>query len=117
MAPGEEITVEIERGKSLVILLQTIGETYEDGQVKVFFELNGQQRVVRVPNRLVTTAAAHERADEGNPNHIAAPMPSRPFFNCGACVNPGYRRCRGHGSFRGRHRSPHDGVQRCGVSM
>ena len=51
MQLGEEITVEIERGKALVILLQTIGEVDEEGQVKVFFELNGQQRVIRVLGR------------------------------------------------------------------
>mgnify|MGYP001152652003 CR=1 FL=1 len=54
MEPGEEITAEIDPGKILEIRLQAIGETNEDGDVKVFFELNGQPRVIRVPNRLLT---------------------------------------------------------------
>ena len=53
MEPGEEITAEIDPGKTLEIRLQAISETDEKGEVKVFFELNGQPRVIRVPNRLV----------------------------------------------------------------
>ncbi len=58
MKLGEEIAIEIERGKTLVLRLQTIGETDEEGKVRVFFELNGQPRIVKVPNR---SAKAHGR--------------------------------------------------------
>ncbi|MET4103211.1 pyruvate carboxylase [Roseovarius sp. MBR-78] len=76
MEPGEEISVEIDPGKILEIRLQTLGETSEDGDVKVFFELNGQPRVIRVPNRLVkSTTASRPKAESGNPAHIGAPMP------------------------------------------
>jgi pyruvate carboxylase len=76
MRIGEEITAEIERGKTLVIQLQAIGETDEDGQVPVFFELNGQPRVVKVPNRAVATSAiSNRKAEEGNDDEIGAPMP------------------------------------------
>ncbi len=76
MAPGEEITSEIDPGKTLEIRLQAVGETTDDGEVKVFFELNGQPRVIRVPNRAIKAkTAAKPKAAEGNPNHIGAPMP------------------------------------------
>ncbi len=76
MEPGEEITAEIDPGKQLEIRLQAVGETTEDGEVKVFFELNGQPRVIRVPNRAVKAkTAARPKAAEGNPAHIGAPMP------------------------------------------
>jgi pyruvate carboxylase len=76
MQPGDEITVEIEKGKALVVLLQTVGETDAEGQVKVFFELNGQQRIVRIPNRsAAATAPQRPKAQEGNESHVAAPMP------------------------------------------
>ena len=76
MQPGEEITAEIDPGKTLEILLQAIGETNEEGDARVFFELNGQPRVIRVPNRKVkSTAAARPKAENGNINHIGAPMP------------------------------------------
>jgi pyruvate carboxylase len=76
MSPGEDVTVEIERGKALVIRLQTIGDTDEEGQVRVFFELNGQPRIIKVPNRSAAARVqARRKADEGNENHVAAPMP------------------------------------------
>ncbi len=76
MHPGEEITSEIAPGKLLEIRLQAVGETTDDGDVKVFFELNGQPRVIRVPNRAVKAkTAAKPKAVEGNPGHIGAPMP------------------------------------------
>ncbi|MDG1128724.1 MAG: pyruvate carboxylase [Paracoccaceae bacterium] len=76
MEPGEEITAEIDPGKTLEIRLQAVGETSDDGEVKVFFELNGQPRVIRVPNRLVKSqTAARPKAETGNTAHIGAPMP------------------------------------------
>ena len=76
MEPGEEITAEIDPGKTLEIRMQAIGETDDNGEVKVFFELNGQPRVIRVPNRLVkSSTAARPKAEQGNANHIGAPMP------------------------------------------
>ncbi|WP_223428599.1 pyruvate carboxylase [Tateyamaria pelophila] len=76
MESGEEITAEIDPGKTLEIRLQAVGETNEDGEAKVFFELNGQPRVIRVPNRLVkSTTVQRPKAEIGNPNHVGAPMP------------------------------------------
>lgn len=76
MEPGEEITAEIDPGKTLEIRLQAVGETSEDGDVKVFFELNGQPRTIRVPNRLIKSQTAQRpKAEQGNANHIGAPMP------------------------------------------
>ncbi|GHC31626.1 pyruvate carboxylase [Gemmobacter nanjingensis] len=76
MQPGDEITAEIDPGKTLEIRLQAVGETGEDGEAKVFFELNGQPRVIRVPNRAVKAkTAAKPKADSANANHIGAPMP------------------------------------------
>ena len=76
MNSGDEISLEIDPGKTLEIRMQAIGETDENGEVKVFFELNGQPRVIRVPNRLVTSEATlRPKADPSNSNHIGAPMP------------------------------------------
>jgi pyruvate carboxylase len=75
LAVGEEILVELERGKTLVIRTQAIGETDEDGFVRVFFELNGQPRMVKVPNRSSKATIVRRKAEDGNPNHVAAPMP------------------------------------------
>jgi len=76
MTQGEEITAEIDPGKTLELRLQAVGETSDDGEVKVFFELNGQPRVIRVPNRLIKAkTAAKPKAADGNPAHVGAPMP------------------------------------------
>ena len=76
MEPGQEISVEIDPGKTLEIRLLTLGETDEKGEMKVFFELNGQPRSIRVPNRKATgTAAVRPKADPTNEGHVGAPMP------------------------------------------
>ncbi|MGB3553163.1 MAG: pyruvate carboxylase [Jannaschia sp.] len=76
MEQGDEIEAEIDPGKSLVIRCVAHGETNEDGDARVFFELNGQPRVIRVPDRRVAgTAAKRPKAEAGNPDHVGAPMP------------------------------------------
>jgi pyruvate carboxylase len=76
MAPGDEAGIEIERGKALIIRLQTIGATDEDGQVRVFFELNGQPRIIKVPDRsAAATLVTRRKAEDGNAAHVSAPMP------------------------------------------
>ena len=76
MTPGQEIAVEIDAGKALVIRLMAVGEADERGEREVFFELNGQPRVIAVPDASVAPRVpANERADPDDPNQVAAPMP------------------------------------------
>jgi pyruvate carboxylase len=75
MVPGEQIEVEIETGKTLVISLTAVGETEEDGSVRVFFELNGQPRVISVSNRRTGARKSRRTADLSDPNHVASPVP------------------------------------------
>jgi pyruvate carboxylase len=76
MEPGQEISVELERGKTLIVLYVTHSEPHEDGTRTVFFELNGQPRSVRVTDRSQTPKRPPQRKiDPGNPRHIGAPMP------------------------------------------
>ncbi|MEX0853361.1 MAG: biotin/lipoyl-containing protein, partial [Bauldia sp.] len=74
---GAEILVELEKGKTLVVRTQAVGETDEDGYARVFFELNGQPRMAKVPDRAHGAAgrAARRKAEDGNASHVAAPMP------------------------------------------
>ncbi|RAI17721.1 hypothetical protein CH311_17435 [Afifella marina DSM 2698] len=74
---GDEVMVEIERGKTLVVRCQVVGEPDEEGQVRVFFELNGQPRFVRVPDRAhgAGDAARRPKAEAGNADQVGAPMP------------------------------------------
>jgi pyruvate carboxylase len=77
LAPGEEIAVELERGKTMIIRCQAVGETDDRGLARVFFELNGQPRIARVPDRAHGASASQQRpkAEAGNSAHVAAPMP------------------------------------------
>ena len=76
MDQGDQISAEIDPGKTLEIRLIAVGETQDDGEVRVFFELNGQPRTIRVPDRKAkATTAARPKAEVGNPDHIGAPMP------------------------------------------
>ena len=76
MEPGEEIEVDLEQGKTLQIRLQVISEPNAEGEVKLFYELNGQPRVIRVPDRIHgAVAGRREKAEPGNPAHVGAPMP------------------------------------------
>jgi pyruvate carboxylase len=77
MAPGEEINVEIEPGKTLIIKFLTVGDPHPDGTRLVFFELNGQPREVLVQDAALTGQAIKRRpkADPGDPRQVAAPMP------------------------------------------
>ena len=78
MKPQEEIGVDIERGKTLVIRMLATGEVDKRGERRVFFELNGQPRTVEVTDReAAETVKTHPKAEAGNPKHIAAPMPGR----------------------------------------
>src|SRR5437667_8072089 len=44
LGPGEEVSVDIEKGKTLIIKFLTVGDPHPDGYRTVFFELNGQAR-------------------------------------------------------------------------
>ncbi len=78
MQSGQEISVEIESGKTLIIRYLTTGEARDDGTRTVFFELNGQPRQVNVPDRsLEATLHRHPKADPDDHNDIPAPMPGK----------------------------------------
>jgi len=73
---GEEFTVEIERGKTLIVALTAIGELRDDGTREVWFELNGRPRSIRVRDEKAgKSAVVRERADPADPGSIGAPMP------------------------------------------
>ena len=75
MNAGEEISAEIDPGKTLEIRLLATGETDDQGMVKVFFELNGQPRSVRVPNRSAVAKVVARPKVSGKAGEVGAPMP------------------------------------------
>lgn len=76
MEPAEEVSIDIERGKTLIVKFLTVGDAREDGSRMVFFELNGQPREVMVLDRtLAGKGPTRRKAEMGNPRHVGAPMP------------------------------------------
>ena len=72
---GEEHRVTLERGVELLIGLEAISEPDERGMRTVMCIINGQLRPVLVRDRSIASAVpAAEKADRGNPDHIAAPF-------------------------------------------
>ena len=74
---GGELFAEIERGKTLVVVNQAMTTTDDKGMVTVFFELNGQPRRIKVPDRAhgASGSAIRRKAEAGNSAHVGAPMP------------------------------------------
>jgi len=76
LTQGQEVFVEIERGKQMVISYLGRAETNEKGQVRVFFDLNGQPRTITVPDRQrVGEVKVRAKAALGDPKQVGAPMP------------------------------------------
>lgn len=74
--PNEELSVEIEPGKTLIIKFLTVGDAQADGRRTVFFELNGQPRDVTVEDFSLEEAVSRRtKADAGDPKQVGAPMP------------------------------------------
>ena len=72
---GEEIKVEIEDGKTLVIKLLTVGEPNADGTRTIIFELNGLTRDVAIRDKsLKTVVVSRLKADKDDPRQIGATM-------------------------------------------
>ena len=72
----EEVAITIDTGKTLHLQIQGRTPADSEGQCRLFFELNGQPRLIRVPQAgAKATATAIRTVDEGNPHHVASPMP------------------------------------------
>jgi pyruvate carboxylase len=85
--PGEEIKLEIEEGKTLIVKLLAVGEPHADGKRTIFFELNGQPREVEVLDRsLASSVRETPKADPSDPDQIGAPLPG---LVVGVAVVPG----------------------------
>ena len=73
---GEEVTIELEPGKLLIVKFLTASEPQPDGTRTVFYELNGQPREVTVRDRsLQATAESRPKADPGQPGQVGSPIP------------------------------------------
>ncbi|MEY8189260.1 pyruvate carboxylase [Peribacillus simplex] len=73
---GEEIEVEIEKGKTLIVKLVSIGQPLADGTRVVYFELNGQSREVIIKDENIKSSVVSKiKADPKNKEQLGATMP------------------------------------------
>jgi pyruvate carboxylase len=75
LQPGQEHSVTIDEGKTLLFGLQSVGEPDERGIRTVMCTINGQLRPIPVRDRSIEAEApAAEKADPATPGHVAAPF-------------------------------------------
>jgi pyruvate carboxylase len=76
MKPGQEISIDIEPGKTLFIRLINIGAVDPEGKRTVTFELNGMSRQLSIADKSVKpTVKARVKADPAKANEVGAPIP------------------------------------------
>ena len=75
MERGEEIIIELDKGKTLLITLDSVGAANRDGMVTVYFKVNGQGRSVQIKDTSVKVdTVAHAKAAKNNSKEIGAPL-------------------------------------------
>lgn len=75
MEIGEEIIVEMDKGKTLLITLDSVGKANEDGIVDVYFRVNGQSRIVKIKDTSIkVNKVEHLKAEKTNSKQIGAPL-------------------------------------------
>ncbi len=93
LRPGEEISVNIEEGKTLFFKLINIGTPDPHGARVLNFELNGMPRQVTIQDKsIISTTKARQKADPADPLQASAPIPGMvTSINCttGGRVAPG----------------------------
>ncbi len=73
---GEEITVEIEPGKSLIIRLINVSDPDKDARRTVTYELNGVTRETYIADKKVSPQTkSRAKADHADPLQVGAPIP------------------------------------------
>ncbi len=78
LEPGQETSIDIQPGKTLIVKLVTVGPLLKDGKREVFFELNGLGRTVLVRDEKAgKDETARVKAERDNPKHVGAPMPGK----------------------------------------
>ncbi|KAB2336368.1 pyruvate carboxylase [Cytobacillus depressus] len=78
LRPGEDIKVDIEQGKTLIVKLVAVGPLAEDGTKTIYFELNGQPREVEIRDRAAKVEnISRPKADSTDVCQIGASMPGK----------------------------------------
>ncbi len=72
---GEEIMIDLELGKRMLISLMQKSAPDENGNVSIFFKINGQMRnVIIKDNSIKVDKKENKKTDESDVNQIGAPL-------------------------------------------
>ncbi|EAR11783.1 pyruvate carboxylase [Polaribacter irgensii 23-P] len=75
MERGEEIIIALDKGKNMLISLDSVGRPDSEGMVTVYFKVNGQGRAVQIKNNSIKIdTVANAKADKNNGKEIGAPL-------------------------------------------
>ena len=76
LEPGEEISIDIEPGKTLIIRFVSVSTPHADATRTVFFELNGQPREITVADvSIEATGESRAKADPAISGQVGSTMP------------------------------------------
>lgn len=76
LKPWDEISAEIDQGKNILVQCQSTSDPDENGDVRVFFSLNGQPRSIKIhDNSKENKILTHEKHKAKDLKSIGAPMP------------------------------------------
>ncbi|NJB35954.1 pyruvate carboxylase [Croceivirga sp. JEA036] len=75
MEIGEEIMIEMDKGKTILVQLMLVGEPDSSGNVNLFFKVNGQLRNVVVKDKSIKVdKQENKKVDANNPKEIGSPL-------------------------------------------
>src|SRR5699024_10744752 len=75
MKPQEEVIIDLEPGKSILVKLLSVGTPDKEGIRIVFFSVNGENRFVRIKDKSIESyKEEHIKADEESENQYGAPL-------------------------------------------
>ncbi len=76
--PDKEYSLQIDKGKNLIVRYLAKGDPSANGSNSVFFELNGQPRTIDIiNNEFSKNVFINSKAEEGNKNHVGSPLPGQ----------------------------------------
>ena len=74
----KEYTIEIDKGKNLILRYLAKSEVNSNGKCSVFFEINGQPRTIDIENKEFSkNITQRAKADDNNLDHVGSPLPGQ----------------------------------------
>jgi len=75
MEIGEEITVDLDKGKTVLITLDSIGKANAEGMITIYFKVNGQGRTVEIKDESIkVNTVQNVKVDKNDATEIGAPL-------------------------------------------